>query len=249
MATPATFKDHFSGHSEAYERHRPHYPRALYAWLAEQAPARRLAVDVATGNGQAAAGLAEFFDQIVAVEPSAEQLRQARQHPRIDYRQESAEALSLAPGSADLIVTAQAAHWFEWQAFIAEVRRVLSPGGVLAIWCYDLFECDSAVDRLIGDFSRDVVGPWWPRERRHVEEGYRDLALPFPAIDTPGFEMQADWDFNAVLGYLGTWSATRRAQACTGRDPLALLAAPLRAAWGEGPRRVRWPLVLKVHRA
>jgi hypothetical protein len=111
-----------------------------------------------------------------------------------------------------------------------------------------LFESDPAIDRLVDDFSRDVVGPWWPRERRHVEEGLRDLVLPFPAIDAPRFDMQADWDFDAVLGYLGTWSAVRRAWVRTRRDPLGVLAAPLRAAWGEGPRRVRWPLVLRVHR-
>lgn len=248
MATPAAFKDHFSGHSDAYERYRPDYPPALYAWLAERAPTRRLAVDVASGNGQAAVGLAEHFDAVVALEPSAGQLRQARAHPRVEYRQESAEAMSLAADSADLVVAAQAAHWFGWQAFTAGAGRILKPGGILAIWCYGLFECDPAVDRLVADFSRDVVGPWWPRERRHVEEGYRELVPPFPALDAPRFEMQAHWDFNAVLGYLGTWSAVRRALLRTRRNPLGLLEAPLRSAWGAGVRRVRWPLVLRVHR-
>jgi len=249
MATPFAFKDYFSGHADAYVRHRPDYPRALDAWLAEQSPARRLAVDVATGNGQAAVGLAEYFEGVAGLEPSVDQLRQARRHPRVQYREESAEAMSLASGSADLIVAAQAAHWFEWRAFVAESRRVLRPGGVLAMWCYGLFECDPVVDRIVGEFSRDIVGPWWPRERRHVEEGYRDLLPPFPAIGAPHFEMQADWDFDAVLGYFGTWSAVRRAQIRTRRNPLELLEAPLRAAWGEAPRRVRRPLVLKVHRA
>jgi SAM-dependent methyltransferase len=248
MATPAAFKDHFSGHSGAYERYRPDYPPALYAWLAGQCRTRHLAVDVATGNGQAAVGLAQHFDAVVALEPSAEQLRQARAHPRVEYRQESAEAMSLAADSADLIVAAQAAHWFDWPAFIAGTRRVLKPGGVLAIWCYGLFECDPVIDRLVQDFSRDVVGPWWPRERRHVEEGYGELDAPFPALDAPRFEMQADWDLDSVLGYLGTWSAVRRAAIRTRRDPLAVLAAPLQNAWGEGMRRVRWPLVLRVHR-
>lgn len=248
MATPPAFKDHFSGHSDAYEKYRPDYPAALYVWLAEQAPARRLAVDVATGNGQAAVGLARHFDAVVALEPSAEQLRLARRHPRVVYRQEPAEAMTLAPQSADLIVAAQAAHWFDWQAFIAGARRILRPGGVLAIWCYGLFECDPAIDRLVDDFSRDVVGPWWPRERRHVEEGFRDLLPPFPAIAAPRFAMQADWEFDAVLGYLGTWSAVRRARIRTRRNPLEVIVAPLRAAWGEAPRRVRWPLVLRVHR-
>lgn len=156
--------------------------------------------------------------------------------------------MSLATASADLIVAAQAAHWFDWQAFIAGAGRILRPGGILAIWSYGLFECDPAVDRVVANFSRDVVGPWWPRERRHVEEGYRELVPPFPALDAPRFEMQADWEFEAVLGYLGTWSAVRRAAIRTHRDPLAVLAGPLQRVWGKGVRRVRWPLVLRAHR-
>ena len=148
-------------------------------------------------------------------------------------------------------VAASAGTGKTWLLTARIVRLLLAgakPGGILAIWCYGLFECDPAVDRLVADFSRDVVGPWWPRERRHVEEGYRDLLPPFPALDAPRFEMQADWEFDAVFGYLGTWSAVRRALIRTRRNPLGLLEAPLRSAWGAGARRVRWPLVLRVHR-
>jgi len=104
------------------------------------------------------------------------------------------------------------------------------------------------IDRLIDDFSRDVVGPYWPRERRHVDEGYRELAVPFPAIEAPPFEMCVDWDVQSMLGYIGTWSATQRYRARNGRDPLALLAPPLEGAWGRSRRRAAWPLVLKAHR-
>ena len=248
MRQAPAFKDHFSAQADAYERYRPDYPPALYAWLAEQAPARRLAVDVATGNGQAAIGLAAHFDAVIATEPSAAQLRQARQHARVEYREERAETMSLAAGSADLVVVAQAAHWFDWPAFVAECRRVLRPGGVLAIWSYARIDVEPGIDRLIDDFSRDVVGPYWPRERRHVDEGYRDLVVPFPAIEAPPLEMNADWDLQSMLGYVGTWSAVQRYRVRNGRDPLTLLAPPLTAAWGGGRRRAAWPLVLKAHR-
>jgi hypothetical protein len=120
---------------------------------------------------------------------------------------------------------------------------------VLAIWSYGNCRVAPAIDALVGDFSRDVVGPYWPRERRHVDEGYRDLVLPFPPVEAPSFEMRTRWDAAAMLGYLDTWSAVRRCRARTGRDPLALLAGPLAAAWGEGPRDMRWPLTLKAGRA
>jgi SAM-dependent methyltransferase len=244
-----TFKDHFSGQSTSYQRYRPDYPPALFEWLASVAPGRRLAIDVATGNGQAGVGLAGHFDHVVATEPSTAQLAEARAHPRVDYKNESAESISTAAGSADLLTAAQAAHWFDWPRFVAEAGRVLRKGGVLAIWSYGNCLVTPEIDRLVADFSRDVVGPYWPRERRHVDEGYRDLALPFPPLAAPAFEMRARWNVAAMLGYLDTWSAVRRCRSRTGRDPLALLDEPLRSAWGTGSRDIRWPLTLKTGRA
>ena len=244
-----TFQDHFSGQSGEYRKYRPDYPPALFEWLASAARQRRFAIDVATGNGQAAVGLAGHFGAVLATEPSAAQLREARPHERVSYRQEPAESISAPPASADLVTAAQAAHWFDWPRFAAQAQRVLASGGVLAIWCYGDVEVTPEIDRLVRGFSRDVVGPYWPRERRHVDEGYRDLDLPFPAVEAPPFEMRTCWDAAAMLGYLDTWSAVRRCRARTGRDPLRLLAAPLAELWGEGVHDMRWPLTLKAGRA
>ncbi len=248
MSAAPGFKDHFSSHSDAYERYRPGYAPALYEWLAAQSPGTRLAVDVATGNGQAALGLAEHFDAVIATDASAAQLAAARPHPRVEYRPEPAEAIGIADRSADLVVAAQAAHWFDWNAFVAEVQRVLRPGGLLAVWSYGKFRATPAIERLVQDFSCAVVGPFWPRERRHVEEGYRDLVPPFPAVEAPPFEMRADWDLESALGYIGTWSAVKRYRERCGRDPVALIAAPLAAAWGPGRRALAWPLALRAAR-
>ena len=151
------FKDHFSGQSAAYQRYRPDYPPALFGWLAGQAPGRRLAIDVGTGNGQAAVALAAHFDAVIGAEPSAAQLVQARAHPRVTYRREPAESLSAASASADLVTVAQAAHWFDWPRFTAEAARVLRPGGVLAIWSYGNCEVTPAIDGLLADFFRDAI--------------------------------------------------------------------------------------------
>ncbi len=248
MKSPPAFKDHFSGQAAAYEKYRPRYPSALFAWLAANAPARDLAVDVATGNGQAAIALSEFFNEVLATDASAAQLKAAQAKPRVRYHCEPAERLSLPDASADLIVAAQAAHWFDWRAFQAEARRVLRPGGLLAFWCYGNSGSEPVIDRLLEDFSRDVVGPYWPRERRHVEEAYRDLPLPFPEVAVPQFDMRVEWDIESALGYLGTWSAVQRYRQRNSRDPLALLTPILTEAWGTGTRPLCWPLVIKACR-
>jgi SAM-dependent methyltransferase len=246
MKSAPAFKDHFSGQAGDYEKYRPRYPRELFAWLAANSPGRDLAVDIATGNGQAAIALAEFFDSVVATDASAAQLREAQAKPRVRYVCEPAERISVPDSSADLIVSAQAAHWFNWAAFAAEARRALRPGGLLAVWSYGNVVTEPEIERLAKDFSRDVVGPYWPRERRHVEEGYRDLPLPFPECAVPRFEMRVDWGSDALLGYVGTWSATQRYRKRNHRDPLALLAPLLTGAWGAGTRSLCWPLCIKA---
>jgi hypothetical protein len=75
--------------------------------------------------------------------------------------------------------------------------------------------------------------------------------LPGDAVAPPEpFEMSVSWPLEALLGYLGTWSATRRYAQARGHDPVAAFAPSLAAAWGdpERPRRLRWPLALRAVR-
>jgi hypothetical protein len=64
-------------------------------------------------------------------------------------------------------------HWLDLPSFYREVERVVKSGGLFAVWCYHLAEVTPAVDALIQRFYRDIVGPYWPPERRLVEDGYR----------------------------------------------------------------------------
>jgi SAM-dependent methyltransferase len=244
-----SFKDHFSRQSAAYSRYRPGYPAELIAWVAEQAPDRRLAVDCATGNGQAAVALAEYFDAVVAVDGSSSQLRNAVDHPGVTYVAGLAERLPVADRAASLVAAAQAAHWFDFERFYAECRRVLVPDGVLAVWTYEKFRVDPSVDAMVDHFYADVVGGFWPPERRYVEEGYRTLPFPWREQPAPGFALETEWDLDQVMNYLATWSSVQRYKDHHGRDPLPALRAELQQAWAGGTRRVRWPIHLRVGRA
>jgi SAM-dependent methyltransferase len=251
VAAPGpVFKDHFSGHADTYARYRPDYPASLFAWLAELAPDRDRAWDCATGNGQAAVALAEHFAGVVATDASAPQVRNAFPHPRVRYRVAPAESPGLEPASVSLVTVAQALHWFHIPAFWRQAERALKPGGVLAVWAYALFAVSPEVDAVVLRLYHDVVGPYWPPDRKMIEEGYAGVALPFPEIDAPSFAMEKRWTLADVTGYLRTWSATRRYAEANGHDPVALVEPELAAAWGDpaAARTARWPLILKVGR-
>lgn len=244
------FADHFSGVSSGYAAFRPSYPAALFDALADIAPAHALAWDCGAGTGQASVELAHRFASVVATDASASQIAQAVPHARVTYRAAPAQDSALADASVGLITVAQAVHWFDVDAFHAEAQRVLVPHGVIAEWSYGLLEVPSAplVTNLVNALDAEV-GPWWPPERKHVDNGYADLAFPFERMDIGAFSMDADWSPEQLLGYLSTWSAVSRFKADKGSDPLEAFAAALPAAWGKSPlHRIHWPLTLRVGR-
>ena len=244
-----SFKDHFSGLAPAYARYRPTDPPELVAHLASVAPSRALALDLATGNGQAAIDLAMHFEQVLASDASAGQLAEAIAHPRVQYLRHQAERLPVRSGCADLVAVAQAAHWLDFDRFYKETQRVLRPGGVLALWTYGLFKTDPVISTAIEYFYHEVVGPYWPPERRFIEARYQTLPFPLTELPAPAFEISVDWVLADVISYLGTWSAVDRYRSQRGADPLLLIADRLASLWPDGgPRRLRWPLYLRAGR-
>ncbi len=247
------FIDHFAGVAGHYATHRPGYPPALFDWLAQAAPDRELAWDCATGTGQAACELARRFNRVVATDASAAQIAAATPCAAVQYRTAPAEQSGVANASVDLITVAQALHWFNLDGFYAEVRRVLRPGGLLAVWTYGVFGTEGgaaaqAVQSLLHTFYHETVGSYWPPERRHVENGYADLAFPFAPVLVPAFRMAVEWTLDDLTGYLRSWSATARFHETNGIDPVVQLEQQLSGLWGEGRRRILWPLFIKAGR-
>ena len=245
------FHDHFSDIANRYADFRPHYPAALFDYLATLVPGDSLVWDCACGNGQATLDLAQRFARIIATDASGEQIASARHHPKVEYRVASAEQSGLPGQSAGLITVAQALHWFDLERFYAEAKRVLRPNGVLAVWAYGINEVDgSVVNDLVQDFYSNTVGPYWPPERKLVEDGYRAIPFPFFAIAPPVFRMEAHWTLEQLLGYFSTWSATNRFIKTAGRNPLEPLSVALSRVWGDAnaTRRILWPLSLRLGR-
>jgi SAM-dependent methyltransferase len=244
------FKDHFSTRARAYAEVRPSYPAELFEFLASVCDEHSLAWDCATGNGQAALGLAEHFERVVATDASAEQIGQGTPHPRVEYRVARAEESGLPDGSVDLVTVAQAMHWLDAAAFFDEANRVLVRGGVLAVWAYGLCAIAPGIDEEIASLYGETLGAYWPPERRMIDEGYRNLALPFGELATPPLSIERPMTLAELEGYLRTWSATRRYMERHAADPISPVVRRIAGAWGppESERVVRWPLFLRAAR-
>lgn len=242
----AATADHFSRQAPDYAKYRPGYPEALFSWLADRAPGHELAWDVGCGNGQATVPLAAHFQRVVATDLSIAQIDQARQHPHIEYRAAPCEASGLPDASCDLVTVAQALHWFDFDKFYAEVRRVLKPGGLIAAWTYTLLRGAPAINAAIDAFYADMA-PWWPPRRCWVEQGYVGMPFPFSAIaPAPTFAIRQQWTLADLVNYIGTWSAVQHCHAETGVDPTHRLFARLHPHWGDPttPREILWPIAI-----
>jgi SAM-dependent methyltransferase len=242
-----SFKDHFSKQAAGYAKFRPQYPQKLFDYLGSIAPSRQVAWDCATGNGQAAVGLASVFDRVIATDASGTQIANAQSHERVDYRVAPAENSGIGSETIDLIMVAQALHWFDLDRFYGEARRVLKNNGAFAASAYNLLHVEPAIDEVVNRYYYEEVGPFWPPERKLVEQ-FADLLFPFHEVDAPKLEMTAQWNLDHLLGYLETWSSTQRFIAAKGSDPLEQIIDEFRAAWGDSQqtRNVTWPLVLRI---
>jgi SAM-dependent methyltransferase len=247
--TSTPFRDLFSTAAERYARFRPRYPAALVDALVAACPQRQLAWDAGCGNGQLTIALAPHFARVVATDPSRSQLDAAEHHAHVEYRCERAEATSLEDGSVDLAVVAQAAHWFDWPAYVAEVGRVARPGALVATISYGNCRIDRAAATEIVDRFYAELAPYWSPERAHVENAYRDLTWPWPTVDAPALDMVESWTRDEFCGYLGTWSAVLAQGRVDGGARYADACAELARVWPDGERRaVRWPLAIRFAR-
>lgn len=245
------FTDKFSPLAKSYAVQRPRYPACLFEWLASLTWAHELAWDCATGNGQAAIALASYYKSIIATDASASMIESAETHERVKYLTAGAESVpAIEGGTADLVTVAQAVHWFDLEKFYAEVKRVLKPGGSIALWSYAGSHVTDEIDKITKRLNRQILRGYWAPNVEMVNRGYRNLPFPFTEVKAPKFLMEVDWTLAEFLDYHRTWSAAGDYFKDTGKDAVALVADELGRAWGEPSvaRTVSWRLNLRVGR-
>jgi len=246
--------DYFSKQSGVYRRYRPGYPQSLFDYFFQHVGSGAYVWDCATGSGQAAVDLDHYASFVVATDRSKSQLSQAVAARKVCYVQANAESVPLADNSIDFVTIAQAVHWFDFDQFYGEARRVLKSGGFIAAWTYSflsvLDQLGTGLGTIVRRFYHGVIGPYWPDERRWVDEHYRSIPFPFDEIIPPAFTIELEWCLDDILGYVESWSAVQRYKEHLGRDPMPSFAADLSSSWGEAGaiRRLSWPLGLRFGR-
>ena len=240
--------DRFSAQAADYARYRIDYPAELYDWLLPQVADRERAWDCATGNGQVAVVLADYFIRVNATDLSESQLAQATPRPNITYQAARAEHTPFPNQRFDLITVAQAVHWFEPDAYHAEVRRVARPGAVLAEWGYGLVQVSPEIDELIQHFYLTTLGPYWDANRWHIDDEFARIPFPFADVRRAHFAVRRQWAAEWFLQYLRTWSSVVKYQKERGEDAVVLIADELTRLWGAGEREVTFPVFARAGR-
>ena len=243
-------KDLFSANAASYARYRPHYPKELFDYILSFVKNRASAWDCATGNGQAAAVLADYFQQVEATDISETQLQNAVQKTNINYQVAIAEKTPFPDNSFDLITIATAYHWFNWIEFFDEANRVGKKDGVVAAWAYHVFYSDDKqITDIINRFYYTIVNTYWDPERRYVDDRYTTVEFDFEPLPTKDFELALHWKKEEFFGYLFTWSAVQHYTKKNGSSPLALITADVEAAWAaDEVKTFRFPVFLRLGR-
>jgi ubiquinone/menaquinone biosynthesis C-methylase UbiE len=244
-----SYISHFGENPEKYREFRPNYPIALYDYLASLTIKHELAWDCGTGNGQAAVALADYYKKVIATDVSQEQLSAAIKKENVVYECCPCDQSILANHSSDLITIAQALHWFPFESFYTEVRRVAKPGSMIAAWCYSLGKINENIDQVVERLYTEILGDdYWPPERRYIDNAYQTIPFPFEKIVTPKFTMTKSYNFTEFMGYLNTWSAVKEYNKRHQQNPLDLIFFDLKHAWVDVQcqRTMEWPIHLLI---
>ena len=239
-------KDNFSSQSVNYERYRPDYPVELYKYIFSHVKSFDHAWDCATGNGQVAKYLTRNFKQVEASDISHKQLDHAYNHIKINYHVCPAESTPFRNDQFDLVTVAQALHWFDFKKFFPEVKRVLKPSGILAVWTYGLLKINEEIGPIVSDFYKNTVGPYWDDERKHVENQYLDIEFPFNYALKKAFFMYKNWSLDDFTGYLNTWSSVKKYKKDQGHDPVTPLKSKISELWPGDDCKVTFPIYLHL---
>jgi SAM-dependent methyltransferase len=226
----------FARAAGAYDRGRPEYPREAIEWLAHELDLRagRVVVDLAAGTGKLTRPLAQLGCEVIAIEPVAE-MRSAIP-ASIRALEGTAEAMPLPDDSADAVTVGQAFHWFDGQPALAEIERVLRPGGALAlVWNRRPVE-RSALHAAISE----IIAPYRDDAPAHASGAWREAFAGRELVERE-FAFSQRLDADGLADRVGSTSFV----AALEEGPRAEVLARVRALAAGGSVDV--PYACEVH--
>ncbi|HET8573802.1 MAG TPA: class I SAM-dependent methyltransferase [Edaphocola sp.] len=242
-------KDNFSTQSDQYAKYRPAYPPALFEYLNAIVRGKQNAWDCGTGNGQVACELAKTFGSVFATDISRSQISNAFKKDNISYSVQPAEKTSFDDCFFDLIIVAQAIHWFDFEEFYKEVKRTARENALLCVVGYGKLEISEQIDKVIADLYGNILGRYWDKERQYIDKNYKTIPFPFNEIPSPDLVNTQYWTLDHLTGYLNTWSAVKHFVKQNNYNPINEVRSEIKRFWGNEPTRpMRFPLLLRTGR-
>jgi SAM-dependent methyltransferase len=240
-------KDNFSKQSDNYARFRPPYPSDFFSYLNSLVEDKITAWDCGTGNGQVAFELAKTFKRVYATDISQSQIDHAFKAENIFYSVQPSERTHFEKNQFNLIVTAQAIHWFDFEKFYSEVLRTARENSIICVVGYGRVKISQKIDNIINDFYLNTIGLYWDSERRYIDENYLTIPFPFAEIQTPLFINKQTWNLEHLVGYLNTWSAVKHFIKDKGYNPIDTLQMELAKYWELNEiKSVSFPMLLRI---
>jgi ubiquinone/menaquinone biosynthesis C-methylase UbiE len=244
------FIDNFSTHSKEYSFSRPTYPDSLFEFLNTVTPQKNLAWDCATGNGQAAIGLGKYFKKVIASDASKNQILHGFRRENIEYKVFEAENAELDNDSVDIVTVAQALHWFDFDKFYSNVKRIGKKDGIIAVWSYDMHKINPQIDKITNrlDVDGEILSSYWDKEAKYVKERYKTITFPFKEISVPVFKTTLYWNLHQLWDYMKTWSSVKKYHSENKRDPLDLVKPEVKALWEDefDKKEVTWNINMRA---
>ena len=205
--------------SAAYAKFRPVYSKEVLSIITEYMkreghPIFNTALDVACGSGQSSFFLCETFQQVTGVDVSNTQIEQAlstresSDYSNVQFIVGDAHSLPIEPSSVDLLTCAMGWHWLDPETFYTEAKRVLKPGGCLAVYGHGVKIQDNIrVKNAFTTFDNELFQyECFAEQNLHVLNNYQAVQLPFDKVKRVDFQFPQETTFEKLLGFFSSVS-------------------------------------------
>lgn len=243
-------QDNFSKQSSFYKKYRPNYPIELINDILHITCEMDSCWDCGTGNGQVAVELSHHFENVFATDVSENQIANAVKKENITYGVERSEDTSFIDNQFDLITVAQALHWFDFKSFNKEINRVCKNGAIVAVWGYGLLRIEESIDLLLDSFYTDIIGPYWNKERKYVDDEYASIPLDFKEINLKkDYLIKTYWTIGDLEGYLNSWSSVQNYITKNKQSPVDQIIESISVYWdNQTTKEINFPIFTRIGR-